>query len=214
MSFFKRKLWLLCLLAGDVNAAQVDLVLLSRDKVILSVDGERRTLAVGERSPEGVKLISIGAESAMLEIDGKRKSYTVGKTGSVSTRFEKPQTTEIQIQADAMGMYQVRGSINGSAAQFLVDTGATLVTLSGSHARRMGIDYRNSAQRIPMATASGNTVGYLIRLDRVKVASLELFQVEAVVLDGDAPPIVLLGNTFLSRVEMTRSGRAMILRKK
>lgn len=203
----------MCLFVSSASAAQVDLVLLAQEKVILSIDGERHTLVVGQRSPDGVKLISIGADSAVLEVDGKRRSYMVGQTGSVSTRFDSPEVREITINSDAAGMFLVQGSVNGSSAQFLVDTGATLVTLNGSQARRLGLDYKRG-QRIPMATASGNTVGYVIRLDRVKVASLELFQVDAVVLDGDAPPFVLLGSTFLSRVEMTRSGRVMTLRKK
>lgn len=202
------------MLATDAGAAQVDLLLLAQERVIVSVDGERRTLKVGERSPEGVKLISIGAESAVLEVDGKRRKYTAGQTASVSTRFDSPETSEIRINADESGMFMARGSINGSAAQFVVDTGASSVTLNGDHARRMGIDFRNIGQRIPIATASGNTVGYVIRLDSVKVASIELFQIEAVVLDGSSPPIVLLGNTFLNRLVMTRNGSAMTLRKK
>jgi aspartyl protease family protein len=49
-------------------------------------------------------------------------------------------------------------------------------------------------------------------LARVKVGEIELRDVHASVVDGDFPVDVLLGNSFLNRLEMRREGRMLELR--
>ena len=63
-------------------------------------------------------------------------------------------------------------------------------------------------------TASGIAKGYQVKLDKVKIGHILLYNVNAVVLQGAFPTEVLLGQTFLSRIHMTRDGDKMRLRKK
>ena len=204
----------LCLAGGGAYAAQIDLVGLFKDKAVVVIDGTRHVLTVTEVSPEGVKLLAVEPDYAVLEIAGKRAIYKLGQAGSVSTTFSSVPVTEERLARDPMGMYHGHGSINGTAVKFLVDTGATTVAINGSQARRLGIDFKKQGKPIPINTASGNTVGYLITLDRVRVGGIELLNVAAVVLDGSEPHEALLGMSFLGRLEMHNEGGLLRLRKK
>ena len=55
---------------------------------------------------------------------------------------------------------------------------------------------------------------YEIVLKRVRIGEIELQDVEAGVIDGPHPREVLLGMSFLERLEMGRSGKALELRKR
>jgi len=204
----------LCLAGVCVQAAQIDVVGLFKDKAVVVIDGTRRVLTLAEVSPEGVKLLAVEPDYAVLEVAGKRAIHKLGQSGSVSTTFNSTAMAEVRIARDPIGMYHSHGSINGTAVKFLVDTGATTIALNGSQARRLGIDFKKQGKPIPINTASGNTVGYLINLDRVKVGGIELFNVEAAVLDGSEPHEALLGMSFLGRLEMQNEGGLLRLRKK
>jgi aspartyl protease family protein len=61
-----------------------------------------------------------------------------------------------------------------------------------------------------MQTANGVAPAWRIRIDRVRVGEVEVHQVDAVVSPLDMP-VVLLGNSFLSRFRMQRDGDQMVL---
>ena len=62
-------------------------------------------------------------------------------------------------------------------------------------------------------TANGPATGYETRLVRVKLGGIELADVAAVMSDGLSPDAVLLGMSFLKRVEFTQRGDELILRQ-
>ena len=206
----------MCLYLAAVSAhgARIDVVGLFKDKAVVVIDGTRRVLTLFEVSPEDVKLLAVESDYVVLEIAGKRAIHRLGQAASVSTTFSSVPMREVRIARDSIGMYHSQGSINGSAVKFLVDTGATTVALNGSQARRLGIDFKKNGKPIPINTASGNTVGYLVTLNRVKIGEIELFGVEAAVLDGDEPHEALLGMSFLGRLEMQNESGLLRLRKK
>ncbi len=211
------KVWVaawLCLANVGTHAAQIDVVGLFKDKAVIVIDGTRRVLTIAEVSPEGIKLLAVEPDYVVLEIAGKRAIHKLGQSASVSTTFSSARVTEERIAPDRMGMYHSHGSINGTAVKFLVDTGATTIAINGSQARRLGIDFKKHGKLIHINTASGNTVGYLITLDRVKVGGIELHNVAAAVLDGSEPHEALLGMSFLGRLEMRNEGSLLRLRKK
>jgi len=186
---------------------------LFKNKAVLEIDGKRRVLALGETSPEGVTLVSATTETAVLEFGGERTEYRLGSR--ISSRFAPaPTGASMQILPDASGMYMVSGSINGFAIRFLVDTGATVVAMNRHQARRMGLDYRLNGIEGSVETASGVNRAFYVVLDRVRVGDIELRQVNATVIDGDYPKDVLLGNSFLGRLDLMRNGKILELRKK
>jgi aspartyl protease family protein len=93
--------------------------------------------------------------------------------------------------------------------QFLVDTGASVVTLSESAAARIGLDYQRG-QRIEARTANGSVFGHLVTLDTLRVGDVEVANVQAAVLPASMEH-VLLGNSFLSRFQMRRDNEILRL---
>lgn len=60
----------------------------------------------------------------------------------------------MRISSGRGGHYSAAGQINGSPVEFLIDTGATTVALSGEHAQRLGINYLAGKPTL-VSTASG-----------------------------------------------------------
>lgn len=61
---------------------------------------------------------------------------------------------------------------------------------------------------------AGETTPEGVKLKTVRVGNIELHDVDAAVLDGDSPTEVLLGMSFLNRVDMKRQGEMLELRRK
>lgn len=199
--------------APAAAAEQVVVLGLFRERAVLSIDGTQRVLRAGETSPEGVRLIAADSDAAILEIDGRSASYALG--AHILGEFAPPQAgRRVLVAPDPQGMYRVNGSINGFQAEFMVDTGATLVTMNRAQAERIGIDYRLDGTPAEAATASGIDRVHLVRLERVRVGEIELDDVAAAVHGGDHPLVILLGNSFLNRIDLRREGRLLELREK
>jgi aspartyl protease family protein len=203
----------LVLMAGAAFATDVNVIGLFRGKAVVIVNGSKpRTLNVGEATPEGVKLMSVDREQAVLEIDGKRRSLGMGQSISVAA----PSTTgraQATLAADARGHYMATGQINGQSVRFLVDTGASMISMNASEAKRLGVNYLKG-QRGYAQTANGPATVYKVRLDTVRVGDISVTDVDALVHDGNALPLVLLGMSFLNRMEMRQDGQTMTLIKR
>ena len=212
--FYPRACLLLVLLslAGAQAATKVTVVGLFKNTAIVVIDGTRRLLRSGDTSPEGVKLISATSSEAVLEIDGEQKHYGLG--GQIGGSYARPEQAKVRIWPTPDRMYVVLGSINGFPVKFIVDTGATLVSLSGREAKRLGIDYRVVGTPGQSSTASGVEKIYVVNLTKVKVGDIEIRNVRGAVHDGDFPPATLLGMSFLSRLTMRQDGQVLELEKK
>lgn len=206
----------LLLLILSMNVFAVEKITISglfKNKAIVTIDGKQRLLNVGEPSPEGVLLISANAKEAVIEIDGEQKTYTLSQ--HIDSSFKKPAgRNTVSIAPDRGGMYEVNGSINEFQVKFLVDTGATSISMNKHHARRIGIDYKFEGKEGLSETASGLDKIYIVNLKTVMVGGIKLHDVQAAVHDGDFPRIILLGNTFLGRVKMIREGQMLMLEEK
>ncbi len=199
--------------AGMASAVQkLAVIALFKDKALVEIDGRQRMLTRGSGSPEGVLLVSADSQEVVLEIDGRRETYRLGQ--HIASRFKTAAQETVRIWPDPAGMYAAQGSINGKPVEFLIDTGATQVAMNRNEARRLGIDYRASGIEAATHTASGIARSYQVTLREVRVGDIALTAVPASVIDGDFPKQLLLGNTFLNRVEMRRDGEMMELRKK
>jgi aspartyl protease family protein len=203
---------LLALLAGAAaHAADVSLVgTFDTKAAILSIDGGApRTVKVGQTAG-GVTLITVEKDRATIEVEGKRRLLQRGQTYSSGPQGSSAQS--VTLSAGAGGHFIAEGHINGGAIRFLVDTGATAVAIPASDADRLRIDYRNGRLGTTQ-TAGGPTAAYGVTLAAVRVGAIELQNVEAIVIEHGLP-VALLGNSFLSRVNMRREGEAMTLTRR
>ncbi len=189
---------------------KINVLGLFTNKAIVKIDGKQRVLSPGKPSPEGVLLISANSSEAVIEIDGVRGTYTLGSHIGGNYKAAAGGKTST-IAPDANGMYWANGSINGFQVKFVVDTGATLVSMNKHHANRIGLQYRLEGRESSASTAAGITKIYIMKLDRVRVGDIEVRNVEGAVHDGDFPEVILLGNTFLNKVSMKREGQILTL---
>ena len=186
---------------------------LFKNKAIVTIDGKQRVLKAGKASPEGVLLIESNSKEAIIEIDGKQETYTLGT--QIGGNYTAPtEGKKIILTADRGGMYNISGQINGSHVSFVVDTGATLVSMNSNVAKKIGIDYKLEGRVGSSYTASGKSKIYIINLKKVRVGDIELQNVQGAVHEGNFPVVTLLGMSFLGKLNMKREGRVMELEKK
>jgi aspartyl protease family protein len=194
-------------LALSARATNVGLAGIIGSKAMLMIDGAPpRALSIGQEY-QGVRLIAIQGESVQVEINGSRRALKVGQN-AVGAESSGKDARAVLI-ADGQGHFQTTGAINGHPVRFLVDTGASTVSMGASEAKRLGLDLEH-AERGLSNTANGTVTTYRLRLNSVKVGDITLSNVEASVLPQNMPA-VLLGMSFLNRTRMERDGDTMTL---
>lgn len=192
-----------------VAATQVNIVgLFSHKAVVIINGGKPKTLSVGQTS-DGVKLLAADSQSATLLIEGKTQQLGMGQAASVGGN----SSPSVTLYANAQGHFISECQINGAPLKFLLDTGATTVALNSGDAKFANIDYKRG-NLVKVGTANGIVTAYQVTIANLKIGNITLSQVEASVLEGGSPSIVLLGMSALNRLEMKRHDTAMTLVKK
>ena len=182
------------------------------DKALLIIDGAPRTVAAGS-TVQGVKLVSVTGNDAVVEIKGKRVTVLMGGAQvNIGGQASNGGGSQIVITAGSGGHFMTAGAINGRAVRFMVDTGATNISMSAAEAEHIGLDYRNG-QRGFVTTANGNAPAYKVRLAEVRVGDVQVYDIEATVVPGQME-FILLGNSFLTRFQMRRDNDTMTLNKR
>jgi len=200
------------LFSSLVSAQDVGLAGIMGSKAMLMINGaEPQTVRVGE-SLDGVRLISIQGDQVVVEIGGKKRPLRVGQHAIGAAVTGADGSGKIIMTADHQGHFYTTGVINGASVRFLVDTGATMISLGASDARRLGLDF-NRGQKAMTQTANGQAVVSKVQLDTVRVGDVTLHNVDAMLHQNDMP-IALLGMSFLNRMEMQRDGSTMTLKKR
>ena len=200
----------LALAAGVAGAAEVALIGVIGDKAaVLALDGgEPKTVKLGQ-SWNGITVLSVEKDRAVVDVKGEKRVLHIGqhyRSGAATVTGRG----KVTLAADPRGHFFADGTVNGVPVRFVVDTGATLISLPQRDADRLGIDYR-SGQRGTSRTANGPAAVYLVKLSAVKVGGIELHNVDALVHDGSGLDQALLGMSFLNRLEMQRDGGTMTL---
>jgi aspartyl protease family protein len=208
--------WIFLLQCACGGAADVNLNGVVGNKALLVIDNAKpRWLAVGDSSPQGIKLISISGDTAVVEEGGKRQTLKLGESRRLNAGAAATASgnRSVKLNADGRGHFVTTGQINGQTVRFLVDTGASFVSLSSSEAKRLGLNYLEG-DKATISTANGLVRSYKVKLDEVRLGDVTLNNVDGMVHADDSLPIVLLGMSFLNRMEMTRDGEQMVLKKR
>lgn len=200
-------------LAGSARAQSVSMSGGMGSKALLVINGSApKALGAGDVHM-GVKVLGVSADQAVVEVAGKRQTVLLGGAPvNLGGASSGGTGTSIVLTAGSGGHFIAPGTINGKAVEFLVDTGATSVSMGADDARRMGIKLDDS-QRFQGMTANGVVVGWRVKLDSVRIRDVEVFNVEGAVLPGSMSH-VLLGNSFLTRFQMRRDNDQLTLTRR
>lgn len=97
------------------------------------------------------------------------------------------------------GHFYADADVNGSQVHFLVDTGSSLVALTGDDASAIGLDWSEDQLRYAGQGAGGSIEGVPVTLDEVDLGGFRGEHVAAVIIP-EGLPVSLLGQSFLSQV--------------
>jgi aspartyl protease family protein len=131
------------------------------------------------------------------------KSEPAPQVSLASAEAEPPQRPlgrKVLVQADGRGHFMAPFRINGVSVDAMIDTGATLVAINASTARRAGISLSAADFKNEVETANGKVKVALVQLDTLQIGKIALDGVQAVVLDDRSLQTTLVGMSFLKRL--------------
>lgn len=130
-----------------------------------------------------------------------------------TTIAEAPDDSRpLELWRAADGLFYVDGAINGTPVRFVVDTGASMVVLTASDARRAGV-----MQSVDGPTLDAQTVSGTSRMARVTLASMQVGKTGNAAVPAAVAPdglgVSLLGQSWLAQLaSVTIEGDRMTLR--
>ena len=191
---------------------RIEAVAMFKGSAVVQIDGVQRTLRVGTTSPEGCQLLSATSQGAVVQCPGQRVQLSLSH--QVGGAYAVVDKAAVRVMADNRGQYWVRGTINGQTADMLIDTGATVVALSGDRAAMLGIQIPAKAVRGYVQTAQGRTESTLVNLDAIDIGGIVARNVQAAVVPGNYPQQILLGMSFLRTVTMQDQAGVLVLTRR
>lgn len=134
----------------------------------------------------------------------QRRTHPNADLAGVAFDVQSPVT----LARNASGHFVAPGEIEGHAVTFLIDTGATYVSLSRSLAESLGL---TPGPAVDFTTANGRVRGNLTTLDSVRLGGLLARQVPGSIHAGIDEDVVLLGMSFLGQFDIQIRGNQMIV---
>ncbi len=127
----------------------------------------------------------------------------------IQTQVGSGNAIEVILQQNRHGHYVTNGKINDKSVTFLLDTGATNISIPNRTAKRLGLK-----RGFPMSarTANGTITVYNTKLDKVAIGPIVLHGLRGDInphMEGDE---ILLGMNFLKHLELIQRGKQLMLR--
>lgn len=117
----------------------------------------------------------------------------------------------VVLQRNRFGHYVANGEINDVSTELMLDTGATDVAVSEAVARAAGLE---RGPGVTVATANGLTRAYVTVIERLRLGDITEHDVRATIVPNlDGTP-VLLGMSFLQRLDFSQSGDRLVLKSR
>ena len=116
---------------------------------------------------------------------------------------------EIVLQRNKYGHYVASGMINQQPVVFMLDTGATDISIPAKVAQRLGLQ---RGRPLTYRTANGPAINYATRLESVSLGHITLYNLPASINPNVEHDDVLLGMSFLKHLEFTQKGDTLTLK--
>jgi len=116
---------------------------------------------------------------------------------------------EVRLVRNRFGHYVSSGTINGHPVEFMLDTGATDVSIPAAVADRIGL---KRGRRAWYRTANGTISAWQTTLNEVRLGPLRLGPVAASINLNDDDDTVLLGMSFLRQLDFSQQGNTLTLK--
>ena len=129
---------------------------------------------------------------------GLRPTDTTGLQDLIK-RISRPER-RVMLTANDYGHFVAQAEINGVKVELLTDTGATYVALNYETAKRIGLVAKELQFTSQSSTANGIARVAPVSIDYLRIGSIVLRNVEAVVAEPGRMPQNLLGMSFIRRL--------------
>jgi aspartyl protease family protein len=155
-------------------------------------------------------LSAVGAARAVVSLDPHRYAAPLRAEQAASPIGAPAQPASVRKAAD--GHYWAEAEVEGKAVRFLVDTGATAVSLTLEDARRLGIDPARLDYAYNVITADGRARAAAVRLSSVSIAGARVDNVDALVIEKGLTAS-LLGMSYLGRLRSFEATQSALILK-
>ncbi|QUM78203.1 retroviral-like aspartic protease family protein [Moritella sp. 24] len=138
-------------------------------------------------------------------------NHFLSKQENPNTRPESYQqngNAVVMLQQNRAGHYVTNGYINGYQVKFLLDTGATQVSIPATVAEKIGL---NAGYSQSVNTANGVIEVFSTRLDSLTIGELAFYDLSANInpyMQGDT---ILLGMNALKQIKLVQQGKTLTL---
>jgi aspartyl protease family protein len=123
----------------------------------------------------------------------------------------QPAPHGVALNRGENGHFFAQGDVDGAPVRFMVDTGASVIALTGADAQKLGQTWYPNELQLVGRGASGDVIGKPIMLGRVRIGDMEVTNVEAIIVP-EGLDVSLLGQSFLSKIpNVNISGDRMTL---
>jgi aspartyl protease family protein len=107
----------------------------------------------------------------------------------------------LELRADRYGQYLVTGSANGKEVSFLVDTGASGISIPADIASDLGLE---SGRSFEVITANGTTTVYQTELASLSIGPFVMKNITAHINPAMQGDFALLGMSFLRHYQLVQ----------
>lgn len=105
------------------------------------------------------------------------------------------------LKSNEAGHFQGRFRLNGKPLEAMIDTGATFVTINEADARNLGYGGNELNFRYQVDTANGPAKAARIQLRSVEIGTVQVRNVDALVLRGRKLASPLIGMSFMRKLD-------------
>jgi aspartyl protease family protein len=130
---------------------------------------------------------------------------------SPSSNTPSSNTRGLVVHASRGGHFAVDARVDGRRIPFMIDTGASQITIRESDASRLGFHPKERDYTIRINTANGVGRAAQVDLRMVEVGDIVVRDVPALVVPDNVLNVNLLGMTFLSRVRWSHERGKLML---
>lgn len=159
-------------------------------------------------------IISPGPDSAAERVMAEGQSSPENsETLAAVTGAHEPSTwaAEVTLDREVDGHFYADVAVDGVQSRMLVDTGASVIALTGDDAAAIGLHWDPGAVAVVAQGASGAVYGVRTQLSTVTLGNFEARDVDALIIP-EGLGISLLGQSFLSTVDSVEiAGDRMVL---
>jgi len=168
--------------------------------ILISGLASRKELAFGKILKylgiwSAIALVTISLYAYRYEFSGF-KNRVLGEINPSAAQVGKSGELIINLSQD--GHFYMDVKVNGVAMRFMIDTGASDITISLDEAKRIGINPKTLLFNKPYQTANGTSWGANINLEETEVGNVKFRNVSASVNNAEMGTS-LLGMSFLRR---------------